>query len=54
LRKIAEEMVRLEARLVRPDFLEKAPEEVIEKEQAQHQGMRQRAGKLAQVLESTQ
>jgi valyl-tRNA synthetase len=53
-KKIQEEMVRLEAKLARGDFLEKAPEDVIEKEQAKHQGLRERAGKLAEALESIQ
>jgi valyl-tRNA synthetase len=54
LKKIREDLVRLEVKLARPDFLEKAPEEVIEKEQAKHQGLRERAEKLAQALESIQ
>jgi valyl-tRNA synthetase len=54
LKKIQEEVERLEAKLARRDFLEKAPEEVIEKEQAKHQGLRERAGKLVQALESIQ
>jgi valyl-tRNA synthetase len=54
LKKIQEEVERLEAKLARRDFLEKAPEDVIEKEQAKHQGLRERVGKLVQALESIQ
>jgi valyl-tRNA synthetase len=54
LKKIQEDVVRLEAKLARRDFLEKAPEDIIEKEQAKHQGLRERAEKLAHALESIQ
>jgi valyl-tRNA synthetase len=54
LKKIHEDVVRLEAKLAQRDFLEKAPEEVIEKEQTKYQGLRERAGKLTQALESIQ
>jgi valyl-tRNA synthetase len=54
LTKIQEDVVRLEAKLARRDFLEKAPEEIIEKEQAKHQGLRERVEKLAYALESIQ
>jgi valyl-tRNA synthetase len=54
LKKIQEDVVRLEAKLAQRDFLEKAPEEIIEKEQAKHQGMRERAEKLTYALESIQ
>jgi valyl-tRNA synthetase len=54
LKKIQEDVVRLEAKLAQRDFLERAPEDVIEKEQAKYQGLRERAGKLAHALESIQ
>jgi valyl-tRNA synthetase len=54
LKKIQEDVERLEAKLVRRDFLEKAPEDVIEKEQTKHQGLSERAGRLVQALESIQ
>jgi valyl-tRNA synthetase len=54
LKKIQEDVVKLEAKLARRDFLEKAPEDVIEKEQTKYQGLRERAGKLAEALESIQ
>jgi valyl-tRNA synthetase len=54
LKKIQEDVVRLEAKLARRDFLEKAPEDIIEKEQAKHQGLRERVEKLAYALESIQ
>ena len=54
LKKIQEDVVRLETRLAQRDFLAKAPEDVIEKEQAKHQGLREREGKLVQALESIQ
>jgi valyl-tRNA synthetase len=54
LKKIREDVERLEAKLARRDFLEKAPEDVIEKEQVKHQGLSERAGKLVQALESIQ
>jgi valyl-tRNA synthetase len=46
--------VKLEVKLARRDFLDKAPEEIIEKEQAKYQGLRERAGKLVEALESIQ
>jgi valyl-tRNA synthetase len=52
LKKIEDDVVKLEAKLARRDFLDKAPEEIIEKEQAKYQGLRERAGKLAEALES--
>jgi valyl-tRNA synthetase len=54
LKRIQEDIVRLEAKLAQRDFLEKAPEDVIEKEQAKHQGLREREGKLVRALESIQ
>jgi valyl-tRNA synthetase len=54
LQKIQADIVWLEAKLARNDFLEKAPEEVIEKEQNKHQGLKEREGKLAMALESIQ
>jgi valyl-tRNA synthetase len=54
LRKIQEDVARLETKLAQRDFLAKAPEDVIEKEQAKHQGLREREGKLVQALESIQ
>jgi valyl-tRNA synthetase len=54
LKKIQEDVERLEAKLTQRDFLEKAPEEIIDKEQAKHHGLRERAVKLAQALESIQ
>jgi valyl-tRNA synthetase len=54
LKKIQEDIGRLESKLTQRDFLEKAPEEVVDKEQAKHQGLRERAGKLVQALESIQ
>ncbi len=54
LKKIEDDVVKLEAKLARRDFLDKAPEEIIEKEQAKYQGLRERAGKLAEALESIQ
>jgi valyl-tRNA synthetase len=54
LQKIQDDIVWLEAKLARNDFLEKAPEEVIEKEQNKHQGLKEREGKLAMALESIQ
>jgi valyl-tRNA synthetase len=54
LTKIQEDVVRLEAKLARRDFLEKAPEDIIEKEQAKRQGLRERVEKLAHALESIQ
>ena len=54
LKKIQEDVARLETKLAQRDFLAKAPEDVIEKEQAKHQGLREREGKLVQALESIQ
>jgi valyl-tRNA synthetase len=54
LQKVHDDMTWLEAKLSRSDFLEKAPEEIIEKEQAKHQGLKEREGKLALALESIQ
>ena len=54
LKKIQEDVMRLETKLAQRDFLAKAPEDVIEKEQAKHQGLREREGKLIQALESIQ
>jgi valyl-tRNA synthetase len=54
LKRIQEDIVRLEAKLAQHDFLEKAPEDVIEKERAKHQGLREREGKLVQAMESIQ
>ena len=54
LKRIQEDVVRLETKLAQRDFLAKAPEDVIEKEQAKHQGLREREGKLVQALESIQ
>ena len=54
LKKIQEDVVRLEAKLAQRDFLERAPEDVIEKEQAKYQGLRERVGKLSHALESIQ
>jgi valyl-tRNA synthetase len=54
LKKIEDDVVKLEAKLARRDFLDKAPEEIIEKEQTKYQGLRERAGKLAEALESIQ
>src|SRR5882724_5656574 len=54
LKKIEDDVVKLEAKLARRDFLDKAPEEIIEKEQAKYQGLRERAGKLVEALESIQ
>ena len=54
LKKIQEDVARLETRLAQRDFLAKAPEDVIEKEQAKHQGLREREGKLVHALESIQ
>lgn len=39
LGKVREDLAHLEAKLNRRDFLEKAPEDVIEKEQTKHQGL---------------
>jgi len=52
LRKIQEDIARSEEKLARADFREKAPEDVIEKEQAKHQGLKERAEKLVLALES--
>ena len=54
LKKIEDDVVKLEVKLARRDFLDKAPEEIIEKEQAKYQGLRERAGKLVEALESIQ
>ncbi len=54
LKRMQEDTARLEAKLARHDFLEKAPEDIIEKEQLRHQGLRERAGKLADALEAIQ
>jgi valyl-tRNA synthetase len=54
LKRTQEDVLRLEAKLAQRDFLAKAPEEVIEKEQARQQGLREREGKLVQALESIQ
>jgi valyl-tRNA synthetase len=54
LRKIQEDLARLEEKLARIDFLEKAPEEVIEKEQMKHRGLKEREEKLVVALESLQ
>jgi valyl-tRNA synthetase len=54
LKKIQEDVVRLETKLAQRDFLAKAPEDVIEKERAKHHGLREREGKLVQALESIQ
>jgi len=54
LKKIEDDVVKLEAKLARRDFLDKAPEEIIEKEQAKYQGLRERAGQLVEALESIQ
>ena len=54
LQRIHDDVERLETKLAQRDFLEKAPEDVIEKEQAKHQGLLEREGKLVQALESIQ
>jgi valyl-tRNA synthetase len=54
LTKIREDLVKIEAKLAQSDFLEKAPEDVIEKEQAKQRGLHERAGKLVDALESIQ
>jgi valyl-tRNA synthetase len=54
LTRIQEDVARLEAKLAQRDFLAKAPEDVIEKEQAKRQGLRERESKLVQALESIQ
>jgi valyl-tRNA synthetase len=54
LKRIQQDLARLEAKLAQRDFLERAPEDVIEKEQAKHQGLREREGRLVQALESIQ
>jgi valyl-tRNA synthetase len=54
LKNLEEDVMRREAKIARRDFLEKAPDDVIEKEQAKHQGLREWAGKLALALESMQ
>jgi valyl-tRNA synthetase len=54
LKKIEDDVVKLEVKLARRDFLDKAPEEIIEKEQAKYQGLRERAGKLVEALEFIQ
>jgi len=52
--KVQEDITHLEAKLSRSDFLERAPEEVIEKERHKYQELRERASKLAAALESIQ
>jgi valyl-tRNA synthetase len=52
LKKIQEDIVKLETKLAQRDFLTRAPEDIIEKEQAKHQGLREREAKLVQALES--
>jgi valyl-tRNA synthetase len=52
LKRIQEDVARLETKLAQRDFLERASEDVIEKEQAKHQGLREREGRLVQALES--
>jgi valyl-tRNA synthetase len=54
LKRIQGDVARLETKLAHLDFLAKAPEDVIEKERAKHQGLREREGKLVQALESIQ
>jgi valyl-tRNA synthetase len=54
LKRIQEDVTRLEEKLAQRDFLAKAPQDVIEKEQAKHQGLRERESKLVQALESIQ
>jgi valyl-tRNA synthetase len=54
LQKFEDDVAKLEAKLARRDFLDKAPEEIIEKEQTRYQGLRERAGKLVAALESIQ
>ncbi|MBI3327285.1 MAG: valine--tRNA ligase [Nitrospinae bacterium] len=54
LAKVKEELSWLGEKLSRADFLARAPEEVVEKERAKYQGLREREGKLSQALESIQ
>jgi valyl-tRNA synthetase len=54
LDKIRQDLAWLGGKLARADFLEKAPEEVVEKERAKYDGLREREDKLCQALESIQ
>jgi valyl-tRNA synthetase len=54
LKRVQEDITRLEAKLAQRDFLAKAPEDVVEKEQTKHQGLREREIRLVQALESIQ
>jgi valyl-tRNA synthetase len=54
LQKIQQDLTRLEAKLAHRDFVEKAPEDVIEKEQMKYQGLRERSEKLTHALEFIQ
>jgi valyl-tRNA synthetase len=54
LKRVQGDVARLEAKLAQREFLAKAPEEVIEKEQDKYRGLREREGKLVQALESIQ
>jgi valyl-tRNA synthetase len=54
LKKVHEDFFRLETKLARSDFLEKAPEDIIDNEQAIHRGLREQTEKLAHVLEFIQ
>jgi valyl-tRNA synthetase len=54
LSKIEEDLAWLDEKLSRREFLEKAPDDVIEKEQIKYQGLKDRAGKIIHALESIQ
>jgi valyl-tRNA synthetase len=54
LHKVQQDLSWLEAKLARRDFLEKAPEDIIEKEQIKYQGLHERAEKLTYALEFIQ
>jgi valyl-tRNA synthetase len=54
LQKIQHDLTWLEAKLARRDFVEKAPEDVIEKEQMKYRGLRERSEKLTHALEFIQ
>jgi valyl-tRNA synthetase len=54
LHKVQQDLAWLEAKLTRKDFIEKAPENIIEKEQTKYQGLKERAEKLTHALEFIQ
>jgi valyl-tRNA synthetase len=54
LGKIAKELRSVEAKLARPDFVAKAPPDIVGKEQARAQALRERRGTLTRHLEVLQ